>query len=140
MVNDGSRDGTVESVRRYMERDRRVRLLENPGNRGKGYSVRHGMLEARGELRLFTDADLSSPIREAVKLVAAIRAGADVAIGSRWARPELMTERQPLNRQLFGRIFNLLLVIVLGLKFKHAMRTEGLYWLRRNATVFPAAD
>jgi glycosyltransferase involved in cell wall biosynthesis len=118
VVNDGSRDDTAGIARRYAESDPRVRLVENPGNRGKGYSVRHGMLEARGEVMIFSDADLSSPIDEAEKLVAAIRAGADVAIGSRWMQPELMTERQPLRRQFLGRLFNLLLHALLGLRFK----------------------
>jgi len=76
------------------------------------------MMEAQGEALLFTDADLSSPIHEAEKLIAAIQQGADIAIGSRWLRAELQTERQPLYRQFFGRIFNLLLRMVLGLRFK----------------------
>ena len=118
VVNDGSRDNTASIVRSYAQRHPAVRLVENPGNRGKGYSVRNGMREARGEVLLFSDADLSSPIYEAPKLFAAIAGGADVAIGSRWARSELQTERQPLYRQLFGRVFNLLLRIILGLRFK----------------------
>jgi glycosyltransferase involved in cell wall biosynthesis len=118
VVNDGSIDETAAIVRTYSQRDVRVRLVENPGNRGKGYSVRNGMRHARGEILLFTDADLSAPIREAAKLVAALRSGADVAIGSRWMRPELMTERQPAYRQLLGRMFNLALRLGLGLKFK----------------------
>src|SRR5437762_9175509 len=65
VVNDGSRDHTADIIRQYAGRHANVRLLENPGNRGKGYSVRHGMLEATGEVLLFTDADLSSPIYEA---------------------------------------------------------------------------
>ena len=94
-----------------------LRLVENPGNRGKGYSVRNGMLNARGRIVLFTDADLSSPIEEAPKLFAALDAGADIAIGSRWLRAETQTQRQPLHRQLFGRIFNLALRLTLGLHF-----------------------
>ena len=118
VVNDGSRDATPELVSQWARRNPIVRLVENPGNRGKGYSVRHGMMEAQGEVLLFTDAVLSSPIHEAEKLIAAIQQGADIAIGSRWLRAELQTERQPLYRQFFGRIFNLLLRMVLGLRFK----------------------
>jgi len=118
VVNDGSGDRTAEVVRSYAERNPTVRLLNNPGNRGKGYSVRNGMLNAHGDLLLFTDADLSSPISEAGKLFQAIAGGADVAIGSRWLRSELQTEHQPLYRELFGRAFNLLLRLVLGLKYK----------------------
>ena len=118
VVNDGSRDQTPAIVRDYAARHPRVRLLENPGNRGKGYSVRHGMLEAKGDMLLFSDADLSSPIYEAPKLFDALAAGADVAIGSRWLQRELQTERQPLYRQFFGRVFNLMLRALLGLPFK----------------------
>ena len=117
VVNDGSTDDTAQIVREYGKAHPQVLLVENPGNRGKGYSVRNGMLHARGAICLFTDADLSSPITEAQKLFDAIAQGADVAIGSRWLRSELQTERQPLYRQAFGRIFNLVLRIVLGLRF-----------------------
>jgi len=66
VVNDGSTDGTAEIVKSFMEHAPEVRLLENPGNHGKGYSVRNGMLNARGDILLFSDADFSSPIYEAV--------------------------------------------------------------------------
>jgi dolichyl-phosphate beta-glucosyltransferase len=118
VVNDGSRDNTADIVRSFSAKDPALRLVENPGNRGKGYSVRHGMLAARGRIVLFSDADLSSPIEEAPELFQALEAGADIAIGSRWLRAETQTQRQPLHRQLFGRIFNLLLRLTLGLKFK----------------------
>jgi dolichyl-phosphate beta-glucosyltransferase len=117
VVNDGSRDNTADIVRSFAAQDPALRLLENPGNRGKGYSVRHGMLNARGRVVLFSDADLSSPIEEAPKLFQALDAGADVAIGSRWLRAETQTQRQPLHRQLFGRIYNLVLRLTLGLQF-----------------------
>lgn len=137
VVDDGSRDDTAEIVREYSRSHPQVQLVQNPGNRGKGFSVRNGMLQARGEICLFTDADLSSPIAEAEKLLDAIRNGADVAIGSRWLRAELQTERQPLYRQAFGRIFNLLLRLVLGL---HFMDTQcGFKAFRREAAqqIFP---
>ena len=118
VVNDGSTDGTAEVVRSFTAAGTEVRLLENPGNRGKGYSVRNGMLHARGDIMLFTDADLSSPIGEAARLLAAIEGGADVAIGSRWLQAELQTERQPWHRQLYGRLFNFGLRIVLGLRYR----------------------
>jgi dolichyl-phosphate beta-glucosyltransferase len=118
VVNDGSRDNTADIVRKFAANDTALRLLENPGNRGKGYSVRNGMLHARGQIVLFSDADLSAPIEEAPKLFQALAGGTDIAIGSRWLRAETQTHRQPLHRQLFGRVFNLLLRITLGLKFK----------------------
>jgi dolichyl-phosphate beta-glucosyltransferase len=117
VVNDGSTDDTAQIVREYGKLHPQVLLVENPGNRGKGFSVRNGMLHARGDICLFSDADLSSPITEAQKLFDAISRGADIAIGSRWLRAELQTERQPLYRQAFGRIYNLALRILLGLRF-----------------------
>jgi dolichyl-phosphate beta-glucosyltransferase len=137
VVNDGSRDDTAEIVREYQARDPKVQLVENPGNRGKGFSVRNGMLHARGEICLFTDADLSSPIAESQKLFAAIAQGADVAFGSRWLRKELQTERQPLYRQLFGRIFNLLLRAVLGLYFKDTQCGFKAFRREAAARIFP---
>ena len=77
-----------------------IRLLENPANRGKGYSVRHGILHALGDIVMFTDADLSSPIEEADGLFAAIAEGADIAIGSRWLATSRQTHRQPLYRPI----------------------------------------
>jgi dolichyl-phosphate beta-glucosyltransferase len=118
VVDDGSRDGTADIVRRFAGENPVLRLLENPGNRGKGYSVRNGMLNARGGILLFSDADLSSPIEEAPKLFEALAGGADVAIGSRWLRSEMQTQRQPLLRQFAGRLFNLALRITLGLQFR----------------------
>ncbi|HWR35745.1 MAG TPA: dolichyl-phosphate beta-glucosyltransferase [Clostridia bacterium] len=118
VVNDGSRDNTSEIVQHYAASHPQVRLLENPGNRGKGYSVRNGMLNAEGNILLFSDADLSSPIQESSKLFTALHNGADVAIGSRWLQAELQTQRQSFFRQLIGRVFNLLLRMILGLKYK----------------------
>lgn len=137
VVNDGSRDNTADIVREYAKTHPQVRLIENPGNRGKGYTVRHGMSQATGEILLFTDADLSSPIQESKKLFAAIQAGADVAIGSRWLQAELQTERQPLHRQLFGRIFNLLLRIILGLKYKDTQCGFKAFTRKAALALFP---
>src|SRR6266478_4929558 len=136
-VDDGSRDNTVEIVRSYAQSNPRLRLLENPGNRGKGYSVRNGMLHAQGEILLFTDADLSSPIEEAEKLFAALENGADIAIGSRWLQSDLQTQRQPLHRQLFGRVFNMLLHIILGLSFKDTQCGFKAFTRPAAETIFP---
>jgi dolichyl-phosphate beta-glucosyltransferase len=118
VVNDGSTDNTAALVQSFAASNPHLRLVENPGNRGKGYSVRHGMLKAQGDVIVFSDADLSSPIDEMPKLLHAINGGADIAIGSRWLRAELQTTRQSLHRQLFGRVFNGLNRAILGLRFK----------------------
>jgi dolichyl-phosphate beta-glucosyltransferase len=113
VVDDGSHDATVE-----LARNSGARVLLNPGNRGKGYTVRHGMLEARGEWALFTDADLSSPIEELDKLTAAVDHGqARAAIGSRALDRSLIGVRQPLFREYVGRFFNLVIRAITGLPF-----------------------
>ena len=137
VVNDGSRDNTAALVREFAEREPMLRLVENPGNRGKGYSVRNGMLNARGEIVLFSDADLSSPIEEMPKLLAALAGGADIAIGSRWLRAELQTQRQSRHRQLFGRVFNLLLRITLGLRFKDTQCGFKAFTRQATQTILP---
>jgi glycosyltransferase involved in cell wall biosynthesis len=119
VVDDGSRDGTAAVISDFARRHPCVRLVPNPGNRGKGYSVRHGMLEARGEWALFTDADLSAPIEELEKLVeAAQRESAEVAIGSRALDRSLVGVHQPFLREYAGRFFNLVMRAVTGLKFR----------------------
>jgi dolichyl-phosphate beta-glucosyltransferase len=137
VVNDGSTDDTAAMVRDYAAKHRVLRLLENPGNRGKGYSVRNGMLRATGDILLFSDADLSSPIEEADKLFSAIANGADIAIGSRWVDPRLQIRRQPLHRRLFGRIFNLALRIILGLQYKDTQCGFKAFTRRSAQDIFP---
>jgi glycosyltransferase involved in cell wall biosynthesis len=137
VVNDGSRDDTAEIVKSYAARNPAVQLVENPGNRGKGYSVRNGMMRATGDVRLFSDADLSSPISEAPKLFAAIAAGNDVAIGSRWLDSRTQTERQSFFRQLIGRVFNILLRVVLGIKEKDTQCGFKAFSSRAAEAIFP---
>src|ERR1035441_2672349 len=117
VVNDGSSDDTAQIVREYGKLHPQVLLLENPGNRGKGYSVRNGFLHARGEICLFTDADLSSPMSEARKLFDAVGRGADIAIGSRWLQAEVQTGLQPLHPQAVGTNLHLVPRVILGLRF-----------------------
>jgi glycosyltransferase involved in cell wall biosynthesis len=118
VVDDGSTDETTDIVQRWMEKHPRLHLVKNPGNRGKGYSVRNGLLQSAGDIVMFTDADLSSPMEEASLLMDAIDAGADVAIGSRWLDKQRQTIHQPLYRRFFGRCFNWVTRRVMGLPFK----------------------
>jgi len=118
VVNDGSKDATREIVLRYAAAHPILQLVDNPGNRGKGFSVRNGVLHSKGKLIVFTDADLASPIEESEKLLAALNAGADVAIGSRWLDSSLQTRKQPFYRRVLGRIFNLALRVILGMNFR----------------------
>jgi dolichyl-phosphate beta-glucosyltransferase len=117
VVNDGSTDRTAAIVQEFAELHPEVRLLNNPGNRGKGFSVRQGVLHAVGDMVMFTDADLSAPMEEAEPLFEALRQGADIAIGSRWLERKRQTFKQPLYRQFFGRCFNAITRLVMGLPF-----------------------
>lgn len=118
VVDDGSKDDTAAIVQRWMNSHPRLHLIQNPGNKGKGYSVRNGLLQAAGDIVMFTDADLSAPMEEANLLIAALNEGADVAIGSRWLDRARQTIHQPLYRQFFGRCFNWITRTVMGLPFK----------------------
>jgi glycosyltransferase involved in cell wall biosynthesis len=117
IVDDGSNDGTVQVAEKWASEWPSVRVISNGDNRGKGYSVRHGMLEARGRIALFTDADLSSPIEESEKLLAAIDAGNEVAIGSRALDRSLISTHQSRLRELAGMIFNGFVRVSTGLPF-----------------------
>ena len=118
VIDDGSSDHTVDIVQRWQTENSRLHLIKNAGNRAKGYSVRNGLLQASGKVVLFTDADLSAPMEEAEGLFAAIDAGADVAIGSRWLDRRRQTRHQPLYRRFFGRCYNWLTRTVMGLPFR----------------------
>ncbi len=118
VVDDGSTDETAEIARQWGRREPLVRVVGNPGNCGKGYAVRAGFGEARGEWVLFTDADLSTPIEDLARLEAAIaRSGADGAIGSRALNRKLVGKRQSPAREISGRVFNLFVRLVTGLPY-----------------------
>ena len=132
VVDDGSRDATARIVEQFSADHPQIRLLRNPGNRGKGYSVRHGVLESLGEWILFTDADLSAPIEELDKLFDAVRRhDADIAIGSRALDRSLIQVHQSWFRETAGRIFNLFLRLLTGLPFLDTQCGFKLY--RRHA-------
>lgn len=113
IVNDGSADGTNRLVGEWMSAhpEVRLRLMSSSENRGKGHAVRRGMLAARGARVLLTDADLSAPIKEMDKLLAALDEGSDVAAGSRALREKDCDVRQSLRRKVAGRVFNLFVKI-----------------------------
>jgi dolichyl-phosphate beta-glucosyltransferase len=113
VVDDGSSDGTVEAVRAIEDRGIPVRLIRHESNRGKGAAVRTGVLASSGEIVLFSDSDMSTPIEESLKLLSSIDDGADVVIGSRALDRRLVEVRQPLPRELMGRFFNVLVQVLL---------------------------
>ncbi len=138
VVDDGSKDRTAEVIARYSRQNTAIKLVRNPGNRGKGYAVRNGMSAATGEWRLFTDADLSSPIGEIEKLFAAARQrNALIAIGSRALNRSLVGVHQPLIRELSGRIFNLVMRIAVRLPFHDTQCGFKLYHQKAADKIFP---
>src|SRR5207302_3498988 len=137
IVDDGSSDATANVVEQLSPANPCFRLLRNPGNRGKGYAVRHGMLEARGEWILYTDADLSTPIEEVDKLYAAVeRQGAVIAIGSRALDRSLVSVHQSVFREYSGRFFNLVMRTLTGLPFKDTQCGFKLFRADAARTVF----
>lgn len=115
IVNDGSTDETERTVNDMIAGKPRFRLISLPSNRGKGEAVKVGMMDASGEIRLFSDADLSAPIDELKNLAAALkpRGSADIAFGSRRVRGARLLRRQPLIREGSGRIFSLLVRLLM---------------------------
>jgi glycosyltransferase involved in cell wall biosynthesis len=123
VVDDGSKDRTASCVEEkaaaFADAGHELRILTNRPNRGKGFSVKRGLTEAHAEVVLFSDADFSSPITEAPRLIDPILENrADVAFGSRALNRKLIGKRQPPLRDFGGRVFNLLLQIITGMRFK----------------------
>ena len=116
VVDDGSTDRTAAVAESFRGKIFPLRVLSNGQNRGKGYSVRRGMLEAQGRIVLFSDADLSAPIEEADKLLAALETH-DVAIGSRALDRSLIFARQSVFREYAGMVFNTIVRLILRLPF-----------------------
>ena len=115
VVSDGSKDKTAQAVKELQPKIKNLKLIDNKENHGKGYVVRQGLLEAKGEYRLFTDADNSTPISEVEKMEPFFREGFDIIIGSRDIKGALITNPQPFYRKTLGNIFNLMVQIVVGL-------------------------
>jgi len=133
VVDDGSTDTTAEVV---MSVSPGIRLLKNPENKGKGYSVRRGMLESVGKYRLFTDADMSTPIEEVEKFWPLLENGCDVVIASR-ALPESQVEiHQSWLREHCGRAFNKIVRIVAGSEFKDTQCGFKIFAKNAAQTIF----
>lgn len=118
LVDDCSTDKTIEVANDAARGRANFRVLRNEPNRGKGYSVRRGMLEGKGEYLLFSDADLSTPIEETTRFLEKMREGYGVLIGSRAMRESNIITYQPWYRQLMGKAFNRIVraVLVRGIK------------------------
>jgi glycosyltransferase involved in cell wall biosynthesis len=137
VVDDGSTDATAKVVELSQKCFPELQLISNGCNRGKGFSVRQGMLAARGEIALFTDADLSAPIEEADKLLAAVREGAyDGAIGSRAVDRRLIEVHQSAFRERAGILFNRMVRWLTGLPFEDTQCGFKAFHRERARTIF----
>lgn len=114
VVDDGSKDKTETEVGKFPTS---VLFLNQKQNFGKGAAIRRGMLEASGEIRIFSDADFSTPIYEVPKLIEKINSGADICIGSRALDYSMIKKHQPFYREFMGKTFN---------KFVQAMFFKGI--------------
>jgi dolichyl-phosphate beta-glucosyltransferase len=118
VVDDGSNDKTVEIVEKFSFDKKEIRILKHEKNMGKGAAVKTGILNAKGELILFTDADLSTPIEEFKKLKKEIENGYDIAIGSRGLKDSKIVIPQPFYRRIIGKIFPFLVRLIVINDFK----------------------
>lgn len=138
LVDDGSSDSTPDLFRQFQTLWPETHIFRNEVNRGKGFSVRRGMLAAQGDFILFTDADLSAPIEEAEKLLRALESsGGDAAVGSRALDRKLIGVHQPWPREFAGRCFNFLVRVLTGLSIHD---TQCGFKLFRRATTRKAFE
>ncbi|QRN85020.1 glycosyltransferase family 2 protein [Clostridia bacterium] len=139
VVDDGSTDKTVDLVKGWVKKDARIRLVRNPENKGKGFSVRNGMLHAKGRYRLFSDSDLSTPIEELDKLLDNSIKGADVSIGSRSIEGSDVQVAQAFYRVFMGRTFNLLVRLLFHTKMRDTQCGFKLFSKEAVEDIFPKA-
>ena len=118
VVNDGSTDSTIDVAKKHERLMYQLTIVENETTMGKGYSIRRGMLESKGDFVLFTDADLSTPISEIEKLFFWLGNGYDAAIGSRGLRESQIEIHQPFIRRSMGKVFNKIMSLIVFTGFK----------------------
>jgi glycosyltransferase involved in cell wall biosynthesis len=137
VVDDGSIDNTAGLVDSVAKDWPALRVVRNGSNRGKGFSVRHGVLEARGQFVLFTDADLSAPIEQADALLAAVESvNADAAVGSRALQRELIGVHQGWLREWGGICFNFAVRLLTGLRLHDTQCGLKLFRLEKTRRAF----
>jgi dolichyl-phosphate beta-glucosyltransferase len=139
VVDDGSSDATAalvgEAARALPAGGPALRILKNGVNRGKGYSIKHGVLLAAGDAVLLSDADFSTPIEDLPRLLEPVTAGVcDIAIGSRGLRESEIEVRQPRWREAMGRTFNRIVRALTRLPYRD---TQCGFKVMRRAAVLP---
>ncbi len=115
VVNDGSKDNTAQVAQNLMLQILGLRLIDNKENHGKGWVVRQGLMESRGDFRVFTDADNSTSIDQVEKLLPYFKEGYDIIIGSRDIKGAVIDNPQPWHRRIMGELFNIFTQFIVGL-------------------------
>jgi len=115
VVSDGSKDKTANVVRDLQGKIPSLKLIDNKENHGKGFVVRQAMLEAKGDFRLFTDADNSTSVEQVEKMFPFLQNGYDIVIGSRDVKGAVLSPPQPWQRRFVGNVFNLFTQFIVGL-------------------------
>jgi dolichyl-phosphate beta-glucosyltransferase len=118
MVNNKSTDNTLNILKRYKKKINNYKIISANEFKGKGYAVKKGVLNSDGDIIIFTDADLSTPIEEIEKIIFEINNGAEVVIGSRQNKKSKVLKRQRILRESMGKIFNKILQLILFTGFK----------------------
>ncbi|MDS1029675.1 glycosyltransferase family 2 protein [Bacillota bacterium LX-D] len=137
VVNDGSKDGTKQVAEDFQKKDLNIRVIDNPQNMGKGYAVRNGMLQARGQYFLFTDSDLSTPIEELDKFWSKFQEGYQVVIGSRALKNSVIKVSQPFYRVLMGKTFNVIVRFLFWTRIKDTQCGFKCFTQEAAQAVFP---
>ncbi|MFH1644937.1 MAG: dolichyl-phosphate beta-glucosyltransferase [Candidatus Omnitrophota bacterium] len=137
VVDDGSTDKTVELVSPFRNKFQNIEVLKNDKNFGKGYSIKKGMLTAKGELILFMDADNATRIHELDKFLPKAKEGNDVIIASRRIPGAEITSSQPICRIILGNIYILLSKIILGASVNDYNCGFKLYTSKSAKLLFP---
>lgn len=137
VVSDGSTDWTKETALSFAGNFRNLRVIEYFPNRGKGYAVKKGMLEARGEYRLFMDADYAVPVESVSPFLALIRQNYDIVIGSRGLQKSTIGAHQSFFRELAGKIFGVIQRKMLGLPFSDTQCGFKLFTRNTAMALFP---
>jgi glycosyltransferase involved in cell wall biosynthesis len=137
VVNDGSRDKTVQVVLRLISEFPYIRLIGSEENRGKGWAVRQGMLEAKGKTRLFMDADNSTTIEQIEIILPYFEQGFDVVIGSRRVPGSVISRHQSWIRENVGQAFNLIVRVLHGIPMKDTQAGFKAFSSTAAERVFP---
>jgi len=141
VVDDGSRDGTGEYVEEQAKTNPELRLIRNPGNQGKGFSIRNGMLQARGARRLMSDADGATPPGEYYRLLQLYNAEIfPIVIGARIPLRGMTQVKRRLSRHYSGRIFATLMSILSGLRYYDTQCGFKLFSAQAAAAIFPHVE